>query len=101
MYSILAKGPPYGGPFLCSAPHSRQARAEAAEKLIGDGAAGGGEFFGKVGSFESGYEFDAIVMDDSALPTTRRCTLTERLERVVWLSDGLPSAKYVAGRRLF
>ena len=62
---------------------------------------GGGEFFGKVGSFEPGYEFDAIVMDDSALPTTRQCTLTERLERVVWLSDGLPSAKYVAGRRLF
>lgn len=62
---------------------------------------GGGEFFGKVGSFEPGYEFDAIVMDDSALPTTRKCTLAERLERVVWLSDGLPSAKYVAGRRLF
>ncbi len=62
---------------------------------------GGGEFFGKVGSFEPGYEFDAIVMDDSALPTTRRCTLAERLERVVWLSDGLPLAKYVAGRRLF
>lgn len=62
---------------------------------------GGGEFFGKVGSFEPGYEFDAIVMDDSTLPTTRKCTLTERLERVVWLSDGLPLAKYVAGRRLF
>ena len=54
-----------------------------------------------MGSFEPGYEFDAIVMDDSTLPTTRRCTLTERLERVVWLSDGLPLAKYVAGRRLF
>ena len=62
---------------------------------------GGGEFFGKVGSFEPGYEFDAIVMDDAALPTTRRCALAERLERVVWLSDGLPLAKYVAGRRLF
>ena len=62
---------------------------------------GGGEFFGKVGSFEPGYEFDAIVMDDSALPTTRQRTLTERLERVVWLSDGLPLAKYVAGRQLF
>lgn len=62
---------------------------------------GGGGFFGKVGSFEPGYEFDAIVMDDSTLPTTRRCTLTERLERVVWLSDGLPLAKYVAGRQLF
>ena len=62
---------------------------------------GGGEFFGKVGSFEPGYEFDAIVMDDAALPTTRACSLPERLERVVYLSDGAPCAKYVQGRRLF
>lgn len=62
---------------------------------------GGGAFFGKVGSFEPGYEFDAVVMDDSALPTTRACSLPERLERVVYLSDGAPCAKYVQGRRLF
>ena len=62
---------------------------------------GGGEFFGKVGSFEPGYEFDAIVMDDAALPTTRACSLPERLERMVYLSDGAPCAKYVQGRRLF
>ena len=62
---------------------------------------GGGAFFGKVGSFEPGYELDAIVMDDSALPTTRDCTLEERLERVVYLSDGRPCAKYAAGCRLF
>lgn len=62
---------------------------------------GGGAFFGKVGSFEPGYEFDAIVMDDSDIPTTRSCSLAERLERVVYLSDGKPCAKYVKGRRLF
>ena len=62
---------------------------------------GGGAFFGKVGSFEPGYALDAVVLDDSALPTTRPCTLAERLERVVYLSDGLPCAKYAAGRRLF
>ena len=28
---------------------------------------GGGEFFGKVGSFEEGYEFDALILDDSIL----------------------------------
>ncbi len=28
---------------------------------------GGGEFFGKVGSFEEGYEFDAVVLDDIRL----------------------------------
>lgn len=62
---------------------------------------GGGAFFGRVGSFEPGYGFDAVVMDDSALPTTRACTLTERLERIVYLSDGRPCAKYAAGRKLF
>ena len=43
----------------------------------------------------------AIVMDDAGLPTTRACTLAERLERIVYLSDGLPVAKCVAGVRLF
>ena len=62
---------------------------------------GGGAFFGKVGSFEPGYDFDAVVMDDAELPTTRDCTLAERLERVVYLSDGRPYAKYAAGKRLF
>lgn len=62
---------------------------------------GGGAFFGQVGSFEPGYEFDAIVMDDAGLPTTRVCTLAERLERVVYLSDGRPCAKYAGGKRLF
>lgn len=62
---------------------------------------GGGKFFGKVGSFEPGYAFDAIVLDDSTLPTTWPCTLEQRLERAVYLSDGEPVAKYVAGRRLF
>ena len=62
---------------------------------------GGGAFFGKVGGLGPGYEFDAVVMDDSTLPTARTCTLTERLERIVYLSDGRPCAKYAAGRKLF
>ena len=72
-----------------------------AEEVFYMATKGGGEFFGKVGSFEPGYEFDAVVMDDSSLPTTRDCTLEERLERVVYLSDDRPCAKYAAGRRLF
>ena len=28
---------------------------------------GGGSFFGKVGSFEEGYDFDALIIDDSPL----------------------------------
>ena len=28
---------------------------------------GGGEFFGNVGAFENGYEFDALILDDTGL----------------------------------
>lgn len=52
------------------------------------GTKGGGQFFGKVGSFESGYEMDAIVIDDRSLcvPADRLST-EERIERVIHLSD--------------
>lgn len=60
---------------------------------------GGGEFFGKVGSFEEGYEFDALVLDDENLPHPQELTLKERLERVVYLGDDRNvKNKYVAGR---
>lgn len=61
---------------------------------------GGGTFFGNVGSFEAGYEFDAVVIDDSIVPHPQRLTLPERLERAVYLGldrDGI-LAKYVRGR---
>ena len=45
-----------------------------------------GSFFGKVGSFEPGYEFDALVIDDSVL-NFDNYTLLERLERFVYLGD--------------
>ena len=47
---------------------------------------GGGEFFGKVGSFESDYEFDAIVLDDSCLEHPQQLSVLQRLERAVYLS---------------
>ena len=66
---------------------------------------GGGDFWRdygvQLGLFEPGYALDALVLDDSTLPTTWPCTLEQRLERAVYLSDGDPVAKYVAGRRLF
>ena len=45
---------------------------------------GGGAFFGKVGSFLEGYEFDALILDDSS-SSAIRSTLSarERLERLV------------------
>ena len=63
--------------------------------------AGGGALFGKVGLFEAGYAFDAIVLDDQALLNHLPFTPAERLERYAYLSDGKPMAKYAAGRKLF
>ena len=45
-----------------------------------------GSFFGQVGSFEPGYEFDALVIDDSEL-NFDHYTLLERLERFIYLGD--------------
>ena len=46
---------------------------------------GGGAFFGKAGSFEEGYAFDALVLDDSAEPAARPLSVRERLERAFYL----------------
>ncbi len=65
------------------------------------GTKGGGEFFGKVGSFEPGYEFDAIVIDDASLVHPQPLTLKQRLERVIYLSDDRHLVdKYVAGNKI-
>lgn len=66
------------------------------------GTKGGGEYFGKVGSFEEGYEFDCVVIDDFSLRSTREFTLHERIERIIYLSDDRHiAAKYCAGSRVF
>lgn len=46
---------------------------------------GGGAFFGKTGSFEEGYEFDALVLDDSGIPGARELNVRDRLERAFYL----------------
>lgn len=60
---------------------------------------GGGKFFGKVGSFEAGYEFDAIVLDDSILAHPQEINLAERVQRAFYLGldEKKITAKYVAG----
>ena len=45
-----------------------------------------GSFFGRVGSFEPGYEFDALVINDSDL-NHDDYSLLERLERYIYLGD--------------
>ena len=60
---------------------------------------GGGEFFGKAGSFEEGYEFDAVVLSDENLPHPQEISTKERLERIVYLGDDRNVLhKYIAGR---
>ena len=63
---------------------------------------GGGSFFGKVGSFEDGYEFDAVVMDDSILSHPQNLNLAERMERAVYLGldEKSITAKFVVGRKI-
>ena len=64
--------------------------------------AGGGEFFGRVGRFEKGYEFDALVIDDSRYRAARVMQPRERLERFIYLAEGGGDIveKYVAGREI-
>lgn len=63
---------------------------------------GGGAFFGKVGSFEAGYAFDALVLDDAFEPTPRPLPVSTRLERAFYLGlDGKGiTMKFVDGERI-
>lgn len=62
---------------------------------------GGGAFFGKVGSFEPGYEFDAVILDDARLEHPQPLNVKQRLERVIYLGDEREvTGKYVAGRKV-
>lgn len=47
---------------------------------------GGGSFFGKVGSFEKDYDFDALILDDHNL-NPKSYSLIERLERFIYIGD--------------
>lgn len=65
------------------------------------GTKGGGSFFGKVGSFEAGFEFDALVIDDTRLQSPRNLSLRERFERLIYLSDRcILLDKFCQGRRV-
>lgn len=52
------------------------------------GTKGGGQYFGKVGSFEKDYEFDALIIDDSNLGSKLDdYSLAQRIERVIHMAD--------------
>ena len=67
------------------------------------GTMGGGAFFGKVGSFDAGYEFDALVLSDEDLPTpVKGLSPEERLERYCYIAGERPVLhKFVNGKQLF
>jgi guanine deaminase len=79
-------------------------QAVTLEEAFYCGTVAGGAFFGKAGmgfsgSFEPGYELDALVINDRALAAPCDLPLRSRLERVVYLSDNRHiEAKYVRGR---
>ena len=78
------------------------AKAVTFEEAFYMATKGGGEFFGKVGSFEEGYEFDAIVLDDSKLTHPLELNLRQRLERSIYLSLDLCGGikeKYIKGKK--
>lgn len=61
------------------------------------GTKGGGAFFGKIGSFEKGYLFDALVIEDDEL-IANRYSLEDRLERFLYIGDDRNiCARYVEG----
>jgi guanine deaminase len=61
----------------------------------------GGNFFGPSGSFEPGFDFDAVILNDGNITAFRDLSLRDRLERAVYLSDDRHiTAKYVRGKRV-
>ncbi len=59
----------------------------------------GGELFGKVGSFEKGYEFDALIIDDKDLRSSLKHNIAERLERYIYCGDSsCIKERYVSGK---
>ena len=81
-------------------------KALTLEEVFYMGTAGGGSFFGKLnhseagpaGSFETGWDFDALIIDDGVFTFHVRRNLRDRLERIVYLSDSRNIIqKYVRG----
>ncbi len=63
---------------------------------------GGGSYFGKVGSFKPGYDFDAVVIDDSRMWSMRDMSIRERIERIVYNdADAIIKDKFVRGKKIF
>lgn len=64
------------------------------------GTKAGGAFFGKTGSFETGYFFDALVIEDHPL-VAELYSIEERLEKFLYTGNSQNIyARYVEGKRI-
>ncbi|HET9875414.1 MAG TPA: amidohydrolase family protein [Mycobacterium sp.] len=62
---------------------------------------GGGSFFGRTGSFEPGYAFDALVINDSMWTAYKEMSLAQRIEKLIYCGDDRNVEQvYVNGRPL-
>ncbi|MEW9082826.1 guanine deaminase [Caldanaerobacter subterraneus] len=64
---------------------------------------GGGSFFGKVGSFEEGYDLDCLIIDDSTINNSdiRELSVEERVQRFIYLGDDRNIIeRYVKGEKI-
>lgn len=62
---------------------------------------GSGSFFGKVGSFEKGYDFDALVIDDSEINNLKKMEVEERLQKFIYTGSSEEIIlRYVAGKEI-
>ena len=61
----------------------------------------GGSFFGKVGTFEKDYEFDAIVLDESLINNIGEYNEKERLEKFIYDKNGKLESKFIRGNKIF
>ena len=65
------------------------------------GTKGGGGFFGKVGSFEKDYDFDALIINDSNLGNFKKLSLEERIQRFIYIGDDRNiEERYVQGIKI-
>lgn len=64
------------------------------------GTRGGGKFFGNTGSFEKGFSFDALVLEDDPL-VANHYGVVDRLEKYLYTGDDRNiCARYVQGNKL-
>ena len=89
---------------LIYAQHNREVSFLGLPEVFYMATKGGGRFFGQVGSFEAGYEFDALVIDDAALVDTLGTSteeLYERLERFIYTgSEQQIERRFCSGREV-